>query len=118
MERLIDRIPARTDVLLLGDVPQNWNHPVKCLQQHRGNMSKCTSRWQPIAKRPVERSLRRAAEDKGERFATLYYKICPTDPCPLVQGTTMMWRDKSHLSGTFARKLTPAVRKILRPILD
>lgn len=118
MERLMDRIPARTDVLVLGDVPQNWNHPVKCLQQHRRDMSKCTSRWQPIAKRPVERSLRRAAEDKDERFATLYYKVCPTDPCPLVQGTTMMWRDKSHLSGTFARKLTPAVRKILRPILD
>lgn len=118
LEALIDRISPKTEVLFLGDVPQNWNHPVKCLKQNPRNMAKCTSRWQPLAKRGVEQGVRKAIDNKGERFATLYPKICPTDPCPLVQGRTMMWRDKSHLSGTFARKLTPSVRKILQPILD
>ncbi len=118
LERLIDRISPKTEILFLGDVPQNWKHPVKCLKQYPRNMAKCTSRWQPLAKRGVEQGVRRAIENTGQRFATLYYKICPTDPCPLVQGKILMWRDKSHLSGTFARKLTPSVRKILQPILD
>jgi hypothetical protein len=118
MERLIDRISPRTTILVLGDVPRNWDHPVKCLKKHPRNMSKCTSRWQPLAKRDVERALRRAVANKGEEFDTLYSKMCPTDPCPLVQGKTMMWRDRSHLTGTFARKLTPSLRKVLQPILD
>ncbi|MEX1296477.1 MAG: SGNH hydrolase domain-containing protein [Candidatus Limnocylindrales bacterium] len=118
MGRLIDRISPRTEILVLGDVPQNWKHPVRCLKLHPRNMARCTSRWQPLAKRTVEKALREAVDARGERFATLYYKVCPTDPCPLVQGKTMMWRDKSHLTGSFARKLTPSVRKILRPILD
>ena len=118
MQQLIGKISPRTEVLVLGDVPQNWNHPVKCLKLNRTNMSKCTSRWQPLSKRKVEIALRKAVDYKGEHFATLHGKICPTDPCPLVQGKTLMWRDRSHLNGSFARKLTPALRKILQPILD
>lgn len=118
MERFIDRISPRTTVLVLGDVPQNWEHPVRCLRQHRNDMSRCTSRLQPLVKRDVERGLRSAVAAKGQEFASLYYKVCSYDPCPLVQGKTLMWRDKSHLSGTYARKLTPSVRKMLRPLLD
>lgn len=118
MQQLIGKISPETEVLVLGDVPRNWKHPVRCLSQNRGNMSKCTSRWQPLSKRTVEIALRKAVDNKGEHFATLHNKICPTDPCPLVQGKTLMWRDRSHLTGTFARKLTPSLRKILRPILD
>ena len=118
MERLIDRIPPGTTVLILGDAPQNWKHSVTCLRKYPGNMARCTSRWQPMAQRAVERAWQRAAENNAEAFATLYGKVCPTDPCPQVQGATLVWRDKSHLTATFARKLTPSVRRTLRPFLD
>lgn len=118
MKRLIDRISPETTVLVLGDVPNNWKHPVNCLKRHRDDMSLCTSRREAPSKRLVEVALRKAVDVKGERFATLYGKICPTDPCPLVQGKTMMWRDRSHLSGTFSRKLTPSIRNILQSNLD
>jgi hypothetical protein len=118
MEQLIDRISPRTTILVLGDVPENRKHTLNCLKKHPRNMARCTSRWQPLAEREVEKAWRRAAANKGQEFATLYSKMCPTDPCPVVQGKTMMWRDKSHLTATFARKLAPSVRKVLQPILE
>ncbi len=117
MYRMIDQMPPRTDVLVLGDVPRNSEHPVRCLKRNRSDMSRCLTRRQPLSERKVEKALRTAVADQGEQFATLYYKICSYDPCPIVQGKTFMWRDRSHMSGTFARRLTPSVRKILRDAL-
>ncbi len=114
MYRMIDQIPSRTDVLVLGDVPRNHEHPVRCLKAHRSNMSKCLTRRYALSERKVEKALRKAVAEQGEQFATLYHKTCSYDPCPIVQGKTLMWRDRSHMSGTFARRLTPSVRKILR----
>ena len=117
MYQMIDQMPPRTDVLVLGDVPRNSEHPVRCLKAHRGDMSRCLTRRHAPWERKVEKALRVAVAEQGEQFATLYYKICSYDPCPIVQGKTFMWRDRSHMSGTFARRLTPSVRKILRDAL-
>ncbi len=111
-------MPAKTDVLLLGDTPRNAEHPVHCLRKNPRDMSRCTSRRQPLSARPVTQVLKAQAQKPGVHFATLFGQICSYDPCPLVQGKTLLWRDRGHLTGTFARKLTPSVRKILRPLLD
>ncbi len=115
--RLLERLPAKTQVLLLGDVPNNRHHPVHCLQRNPRDMSRCTTRRQPLSARGVEQALRAQAAKPGVHFATLYGSICSYDPCPLVQGKTLMWRDREHLTNTFANKLTPSVRKIMRPLL-
>ncbi len=49
--------------------------------------------------------------------ALLCDQICSYDPCPVVQGRTMMWRDKTHLTATFTERLTPSMRTILRDVL-
>ncbi len=118
MDRMIERMPAKTRVLVLGDVPNNSEHPVRCLQANPGDMSRCVTRREPLSERRVEVALRAAVADHDQHFATLYHKICSYDPCPLVQGRTMMWRDRSHLTGTFARHLTPALRTILRDVMS
>ena len=110
-------MPAASRVLVLGDVPDNREHPVRCLSRHRDDISRCVTARRPLAKRTVETALRRGAAAGGAEFRTLHGKICSYDPCPLVQGRTMMWRDRSHLTGTFARQLTPSMRKILRAVL-
>ena len=117
LERMIERMPPDTQVLVLGDVPNNREHPVRCLRKHRDDMSRCVTRREPLSERKVEQALRAAVAEHDQGFATLYHKICSYDPCPLVQGRTMMWRDRSHLTGTFARQLTPSMRKILRAVL-
>jgi len=43
--------------------------------------------------------------------------VCPYDPCPIVIGRTMMWRDKSHLTATFTRQLAPLIARFVRQAL-
>ena len=118
IRRLARQLPKKTKLLVLGDVPQNAGQPVDCLRGNRRDMSRCLARRLPPGKRPVEVAQRTAARKTGQYFGSLYYKICSYDPCPLVQGDILMWRDKSHLTGTFARKLTPAVRQLITPYLE
>ena len=104
---------ADAQVLLLGDVPDMAGNPVTCLRQHRRDMSACTPPRVPQAQRRTESATRLAARAGGASFRTLYGKICTYDPCPLVQGDVLMWRDGGHLTSTFVHHLTPALRSLL-----
>ena len=117
LERTLSAMPVASRVLVLGDVPRNSVDPVRCLRKHRGDMSACVTRRQQPAKRTVERALRQGAAAGGADFRTLHAKICSYDPCPVVQGRTMMWRDKTHLTATFSQRLAPSMRRLLRDVL-
>ena len=105
-------------LLVLGDVPDTKGNPVQCLKRDSSDMSRCTSRREPPGKRGIEQALRSIVTARGHEFATLHGKICPYDPCPVVQGNTLVWRSKGHLSAAFARKLTPTLRRIIAGALD
>ena len=113
LERTLAALPASSRVLVIGDVPDNRGNPVRCLRRSRDDISACASPREPRSGRTIEAALRRAAADKGAAFRTLYSKICTYDPCPLVQGKVLVWRDEDHLSETFTRHLEPAVDALL-----
>lgn len=117
MRRTIAAMPASTDVLLMGDIPVNRGNPVHCLKKHRQNISACTTRREPARTRKIERALRQAAESEGATFRSIYGKVCSYDPCPVIQGRVLMWRDRGHYSTTFADQLTPTFRKILTNVI-
>ena len=50
-------------------------------------------------------------------LASLTENVCPYDPCPVVSESTLMWRNESHLTATFAQQLWPAMRDIVRDAL-
>jgi peptidoglycan/LPS O-acetylase OafA/YrhL len=43
--------------------------------------------------------------------------FCTGETCPVVQGTTVMYRDDNHLTGKFASSLMPVIAAQLDPIL-
>ena len=45
----------------------------------------------------------------GARLLSLTEVICPDGVCPLVFGTTPVYRDDQHLTATFARSLAPVI---------
>jgi hypothetical protein len=45
----------------------------------------------------------------GARLLSLTDVICPEGTCPLVFGTTPVYRDDQHLTATFARGLAPTI---------
>ncbi len=117
LERTVARLPAQTRVLALGGVPRNWGNPVHCLRAHPKNISRCVTAKAPFDERYMDKGLRRAVATNAAIYRTLYGKTCTYDPCPLVQGDVMMWRDTSHLSETFVKQLKPSIRRILEEAL-
>ena len=118
IRRIDDKLPSETTLLVLGDVPDTRGNPVTCLKADSRDMSRCTSRRKPLQARGVERAVRAVVAEEGQRFGTLHSQICPYDPCPVVQGRKLVWRSHGHLSATFARQLTPSLRKIVKAALD
>jgi hypothetical protein len=117
VERTLDRLPASTRALVLGDVPRNARNPLRCLKGHPDDMSACVTPRQPQAGRSVEKAIRAAVGRSGRRYATLGGQVCTYDPCPLVQGRTLIWRDGGHLTTRFARQLTPSMQALLSDAL-
>ena len=113
-KKSIAAMPDPGRVVLMGDVPHNKGNPVKCLAKSRSNISRCVSPKESLASRTVERAFRQAAADKGAQFDTLYDQICSYDPCPLVQGNVLMWRDRHHLTATFTARLAPSLKRLFK----
>jgi hypothetical protein len=115
--RTVEALPDASSALILGDVPHNYGDPVACLRADPSDIAACSSPRQAPEERTVEQALRAGAEASGAAFGTLYDAICTYDPCPLVHGDVLVWRDRSHLSATFSGRLTAAVGALLREVL-
>jgi hypothetical protein len=114
---MLERLPAASTGLVLADTPNMLRDVPACLQQHRRDMSACVVGRQKAVDRRHARTEEAAAETTGDRYATVADKICSYDPCPLVQGNVMMWRDIGHLTATFSRKLAPSIREVIEAAL-
>ena len=112
--RTIDAMPDASTVVLMGDVPRNRVNPIKCLARSRGVISRCVTYKEPLHERKIERAFRQAAADRGAQFRTLYNQICSYDPCPLVQGNVLVWRDRHHLTATFTMRLAPSLKSLFK----
>ena len=117
MKRTLRQMPVSSQVLLLGDIPYNRVNPVGCLRKNRKNIAKCVTSRKPLYKRKIELALERAAVAKGARYRRFYSKVCSYDPCPIIQGNVLMYRDRGHLTATFTAQLTPTFRTMLNAII-
>jgi hypothetical protein len=117
MKRTLRQLPASSEVIVLGDIPYNRLNPVSCLRKHRTNISKCVTSRRPLHKRSIELALQDAARSKGASFRRFYDKVCSYDPCPVIQGDVLIYRDRGHLTATFARQLTPTFRRMLGKLI-
>jgi hypothetical protein len=118
LQATVASLPEASDVLVFGDAPNNAGHVVRCLKRHRSDMSACTMRRESRSERTIERALQQGAVRSGAAFRTLYGKVCTYDPCPLVQGRVLMWRDASHLTQTITERLAPSVEMLLNEVLE
>ena len=118
MRRSLKAIPEPIEVIVLADFLNNRTDPVRCLRNHREDMSACVTVREPFALRTVEKAIRDATHEQGEHFRSMNDKLCPYSPCPVVQGGTLIWRDRKHITGTIARRLTPSFRSLVRGVVE
>jgi hypothetical protein len=113
LERTIRSLPERTTVLVVADTPHLRQDPPICLRHHPTRMSRCVSSRKLAITRRHDRLQARTAERLGERFGSLTDAVCPYDPCPVVLGSELIWRNRSHLTATIARRLAPSMRTLI-----
>ncbi len=109
VKKTLVQLPAGSDALVLGLVPNNKPGLIECLKAHKWSMVKCLSPRKSLAQRPRDSAIARGARIGGGSYGTLYDQVCTYDPCPVVHGKVLLWRDSVHLSETFVRKLKPSL---------
>jgi SGNH domain (fused to AT3 domains) len=101
--RLIRRIPG--EVAIIVDTPRSDHDVPACLASHRKTIERCTTtRSAAFGWRYWLREAE-AARLTGATLVDLSAATCPTDPCPPVVGSMLVYRDHHHLTATFVRSL-------------
>jgi peptidoglycan/LPS O-acetylase OafA/YrhL len=94
-------------VLWIGDTPQSPFDPPVCLSSHVSDALACATPFsRAVSSRRLEAE-RRAAGASGAAFIDPTSWVCPTEPCPAILGSALIYRDGGHMTQTFSRALAP-----------
>lgn len=113
----LDALPPESQVVLLADSPRSTINAPKCLERNPRDMSACLTLNVPASAARIDAAIRQAVREGGGTYRTLEDRICPYQPCPLVQGDLLIYKDKGHLTVTFTEQLAPSLRAELVPLL-
>jgi hypothetical protein len=116
--RTLRAMPDGVRLLVLGDAPAPGRAIPACLSRNRGDISACQRSRRKSWGAQRDEAEQAAAAANGALFRSPATTVCPYDPCPLVVGRTLLWRDKSHLTATFTRRLAPLIRRFVQQALD
>ena len=114
MARFLVQIPGRIGILV--DTPSSSYDVPACLALHRDDAGLCeTARGVAFGARHLILE-QTAADVSGATVVDLSATICWRDPCPVISGRTLMWRDHQHFTATYAASLAEALFAALPPL--
>jgi peptidoglycan/LPS O-acetylase OafA/YrhL len=113
VRRLETLTKAGLSVAVLRDTPLPLVDVPDCLGR-TGEILECSTLRSEALLTDVER--RASARVNGVTFIDMTDWICTSDICPAVVDSTLVWRDQSHLSATYARQLVPSLFEQLPPV--
>jgi hypothetical protein len=111
MARLIERVPGAVAVVV--DTPRSDHDVPACLAKHPKAIQQCTTTRSAAYGWRYRRREAEAARLTGATLIDLSAAVCPTDPCPPVIGSMLVYRDHHHLTATFARSLADELEAAL-----
>ena len=113
----LSRLSALTDhVVLVGDTPRSKVDPPVCLSKHLDDTLACATRFSVsanIVRTSTDAALAAAA---GATFVDPTPWVCPSDPCPVVIGSYLVFRDSHHLTTAFSTALARRLLASLPPL--
>lgn len=113
LAQTLQALPDATSTIVLADTPLMQPNPVSCLERNPGDISACVSPRSAAIDQDLDQAERETAEAAGVSFASLNHLVCPYDPCPVIAGDMLLWRNGDHITATFAEQLTPSMRELL-----
>jgi peptidoglycan/LPS O-acetylase OafA/YrhL len=106
MTRTLARLaPLADHVVLLGDTPQSQFDVPVCLSEHTSDTLACSTPFDEAVSLSWLEMEQAAAARGGAGFVDPTRWVCPSDPCPAVIGSFIVFRDEHHLTTPFSAAL-------------
>ncbi len=103
-------VPSTSNALVLADTPFLRTNPATCLEESATDLSACSTPRSAAVDSLFDAAEREMVEAAGGHYADLGTLVCPYSPCPVVIGDTLAWRNRDHITATFAAQLAPSMR--------
>lgn len=98
--------------VVIQDTPASASNVPGCVSEDLQHLQSCA--FPRVHDRSKEFDVRAARAAPGSHLIDINREICPDDLCRAVIGNALVYRDKSHLTGTFARTLAPGIERALK----
>ena len=98
---------AGRQVGVIKDLPAAPEDVPSCVSKRLQSLDSCAFRRDRSKAREFD--TRAAKRAPGARLVDVTEAICPRDLCRAVIGNALVYRDRSHLTATFARTLSPLI---------
>jgi hypothetical protein len=107
-----------TSVVLMADNEGVSKQPADCLLARGATMRTCTTKW-PAARFAFNDGLAKLAKARGFGLLKTRGWFCYQRQCPMVVSNTIVYRDRGHITQTYALALSAVFRSTFRScILD
>jgi SGNH domain (fused to AT3 domains) len=103
---------AGLPTVVIRDTPASASDVPSCVSEDLQDLGACA--FPRVRDRTKEFDVRAARAVPDTKLIDVTPEICPQDLCRAVIGNALVYRDKSHLSATFARTLAPGIERDLR----
>ena len=114
--RLIERVPGMAAIIV--DAPRSDHDVPACLARHPTAIERCTTTRSAAFGWRYRRREAEAARLTGATLVDLSDAVCPTDPCPPIVGSMLVYHDHHHLTAEFAASLADELGAALPVIGD
>ena len=104
-------------IALIGDTPRSRVDPPACLSKHLDDALACATPSRDAIDPKRTADDRALAEAAGATFIDPTSWVCPTEPCPAVIGSYLVFRDSHHLTTPFSTALARRLLAALPPPL-
>ncbi len=96
---------------MIKDTPVSASYVPSCVSEDLSHLDSCAF---PRVRDRSKEFDSRAAKAAPSHLIDITAEICPHNLCPAVIGNALVYRDKSHLTATFARTLAPQLERALQ----
>jgi hypothetical protein len=110
----LDALPGASVRVLLADTRRNRVVVPSCLKSHLSDIAACETASDQGVSGHHNSIERQVALAHGAHFENLNPLLCSYDPCPIIAGNVLMWRDDAHLTATFSALLAPSLRDLVQ----
>jgi peptidoglycan/LPS O-acetylase OafA/YrhL len=113
--RLISQFPAGTRIVIIGDTPTWPTPPVNCLSANLDDTAVCSAAASDLVAEDIYATEAAAAAASAATFVSAVGWLC-TDRCEPLAANAVVYRDRHHVTATFAGLLSDRFRQVISAV--